>query len=152
MASEINVAPTGTVKSATRYQRTGTRHRTLRRARSTTPSRPASAPVTTKALTPTPSTPPKTPCSGRSNGKASALTIRNRHSQEIGAQTNRHERQHRMTCDDAEQCRHQSIVLSRNMASEKGPMRRVPMLPRHSGPSSQNVGHGAEFPFVTYCA
>jgi hypothetical protein len=41
--------PTGTVNRTTKYQRSGTRQRTLRWARSTTPSRPASAPVTKKA-------------------------------------------------------------------------------------------------------
>jgi hypothetical protein len=45
----MSVAPTGTVNRATRYPRSGTRQRTLRWARSTTPSRPASAPVTKKA-------------------------------------------------------------------------------------------------------
>src|SRR5215217_7991280 len=75
IASEISVAPTGTVNSATKYQRSGTRQRTLRRARSTTPSRPASAPVTTNAARPTPSRLPRHPCSGKSNAKTSASAI-----------------------------------------------------------------------------
>ena len=70
----MRVTPTGTVNSATRYQRTGTRQRTLPRARSTTPSRPESAPVTTNA--PRHRAPlPRNPCSGRSNGNTSASAM-----------------------------------------------------------------------------
>jgi hypothetical protein len=75
IASEMSVAPTGTVKSATRYRCNGTRQRTLRWARSITPWRPLSAAVTTNAPTPTPSSPPTNPCSGRPHGKVSASAI-----------------------------------------------------------------------------
>src|SRR5687768_2993729 len=75
MAREISVATTGTVNSATRYHRTGTRQRKLRWARSTTPSRPARPAVTKKAAIPTPSTAPKNPCMGRPNGKIFVSTI-----------------------------------------------------------------------------
>jgi len=35
---------------------------------------------------------------------------RNLHGQEVGAETDHHERQHRTSGDDAQQCRHQSIL------------------------------------------
>ena len=74
ITSEISVAPTGTDNNAIRYQRTGTRHRRLRRVRSATPARPDNAAVTRKAARPAPSD-MKTPCNGRPNGKIAELTI-----------------------------------------------------------------------------
>jgi hypothetical protein len=74
ITSEISVAPIGTDNSAIRYQRSGTRHRRLRRVRSATPARPDNAAVTTKAASPAPSD-MKTPCNGRPSGKIAESTI-----------------------------------------------------------------------------
>ena len=60
--------------NANAYQRTGTRHRILRRVRSATPAQPDNAAVTRKAARPAPSD-MKTPCNGSPNGKISESTI-----------------------------------------------------------------------------
>ena len=40
---------------------------------------------------------------------------------EAGRQSDHHKRQHRMACDDAEQCRHQSILVLPSLASRRWP-------------------------------
>ena len=118
MASEMSVAPTGTVNNATRYQRIGTRQRALRRARSTTPSRPAGVAVTKKA--PTPAEQPSHE-SVQWQAVRQDLRIRDRpdsRGQEACAETNHHERHHWLACDDAEQSRHQCILSLPGLLSQ----------------------------------
>jgi hypothetical protein len=105
MASEMSVALTGTGNSATRYQRTGTRQRTLRRPRSTTPSRPASAAVTKNAPTSASSTLPE--IRAEAGRTARPPYLQSAGSPRSGSQrkTDHHKRQYGMACDDAEQCR-----------------------------------------------
>ena len=42
----------------------------------------------------------------------------NRRGQKAGAETDHHERQYWMACDDAEQCRHQSILVLPSLVSQ----------------------------------
>jgi hypothetical protein len=62
---------TGRPSTASRYQRTPTRQRRLRRARSRTPARPSLAATTSTAARATPKMVPSDPHIGRSNGKMS---------------------------------------------------------------------------------
>ena len=94
-------AASRTVNSPTRYQRTGPTGRTLRRARSTTPGRPASAAVTMKAANPTPRNPSTMPCNGRPNDKISESTIGGIAAVTKYAEADQHERDDRMACDTA---------------------------------------------------
>jgi hypothetical protein len=54
----------------------------------------------------------------------------NRHDQEVGAETDHHERQHKTSCDDAQQCRNQSIVSSPDVAKSGAPSRRSVSSPQ----------------------
>ena len=110
MASDSNVAPTGTVNSATRYQRTETRQRTLRRARSTTPSRPERAGDHEGAETDT-ERPSQDSVQRQVERQDIGIGNRtDRRRQEADPETDHHKRHHRMASDAAEQSRHQCIL------------------------------------------